>query len=239
MREALYAVLDADEEAVTAAVRESWPGWDPSGTGIRRDKAAHVLAYVRTYLPEERIGSARRRHDEEASGPPLAAGGQETWFRWWDVAGTGVLHRDEVARALLRTWLHKQDGGGHRELARMRCLLEGVWPAFDPEGTGTITRGAFCRREGLGEALIAEVIVPRQQAARAEAARHDAAYAAKLHRREQRGASRSGYSAAAEPGLGLTEQLCAMGFDADAAAAALVAAEGDVSKAVTLLAQQT
>merc|ERR1711974_565480 len=95
--QALEAVLPLDSEGLhEAADDHCWAAWDKSGHGHISEKAffapGGLLEWVRTH--QQQLSAARKR----GKAPPLTQ--PEAWFRHWDRANKGRLHRSELLRGL-------------------------------------------------------------------------------------------------------------------------------------------
>ena len=94
------------------------------------------------------------------------------WFQYWDDDNSGQLDKQEVLRALVKTFRIGPDasgagagaGAGARrdfdELSRMRVLgiasmLDSIWPIFDADNSGSIDIDEFTSTDGLCDTLLA------------------------------------------------------------------------------------
>lgn len=102
----------------------------------------------------------------------------EQWFRFWDYDGSGDLTKNEVRRALSKTFGLT---GNVEKIGAMGETLNAVWSIFDTDSSGAIDRAEFSQPGGLGKTLAASLrpsprpSVPSEFAASASTA---AAYAA-------------------------------------------------------------
>ena len=84
-----------------------------------------------------------------AAGPDDAPGDED---------GNGTLQKDEVLRALVKTF-----NAAHK-LTRAESIcqtLSVVWPIFDDDGNGSIDRTEFCAHDGLADTVIAQMVHSR------------------------------------------------------------------------------
>jgi len=81
--------------------------------------------------------------------PPDIRKDPEAWFRHFDRNGNG-LERHEVIDAVSQTFK-----GSDRSVVKE--LVEGLWPMFDTDGSGSISMREFTKRDGLREALLAQM----------------------------------------------------------------------------------
>merc|ERR1712146_606364 len=75
------------------------------------------------------------------------------WYDYFDEDGSGTLEKEEVVRALIKTF---NLGTDVRELTKMRDTINVVWSLFDDDGSGEIDRDEFLRAgEGLADTIVA------------------------------------------------------------------------------------
>ena len=76
----------------------------------------------------------QRREGEEglrgADVPDIRAD-REAWFSYWDEQGSGALGKEDMIRALMKTFGWRQ---GSSAVAELRMLVELLWSEFDPDG---------------------------------------------------------------------------------------------------------
>jgi len=123
--------------------------------------AAAELQAVFPHLHVDQINAALRRCggnvdravevllSAPAPTPPDIRKDPEGWFRFFDRDGNG-LERHEVVDAVSQTF-----NGADR--AVVKELVEGLWPMFDTDGSGSISLREFTKRDGLREALLAQM----------------------------------------------------------------------------------
>ncbi|KAF4680944.1 hypothetical protein FOZ60_012759 [Perkinsus olseni] len=76
------------------------------------------------------------------------------WFKYWDEDGNGVLDKEEVTRALIKTFGWQRDSLEQNSTARM--VIDALWSDFDTDGDGTIDSREFCRSgSGLADTFLA------------------------------------------------------------------------------------
>ena len=94
--------------------------------------------------------------EKEVKGPPprLTIQTKAQWFEYWDEDKSRSLDKGEVTRALVKTF-HAQ----HRDdIAReIRSTLDGIWPIFDNDNSGTIEYNEFIKEDNLADTIIATV----------------------------------------------------------------------------------
>ena len=149
--ECLKAQLPVDAAALDAASTDPehwmWQQWDLDGSGyIEKNELLSpqgLAAYVR---------QAFERAIEDENIPDIATN-RDGWFRYWDWDNSGELDKDEVIRALLKTFKMTAD---QDRVTQRRSTIEAVWPIFDDDMSGSIDRQEFLRaNEGLADTIIA------------------------------------------------------------------------------------
>lgn len=148
----LKAQLPVDAAALDAAAADAehwmWQAWDLDGSGyIERSEMLHpqgLVAYVR---------SAFERATRESEAIPDIVRDKEAWYRYWDEDNSGALDKEEVVRALLKTFRMTSD---QQRVQQMRGTIDAVWPIFDDDGSGTIERNEFLKpNDGLADTIVA------------------------------------------------------------------------------------
>ncbi len=150
--EVLRAQLPCDWRAIERELRaDLFRRWDPDGDGFieRREMTmpGGLLDFVTTNFP--RRASMDVARDRK---PPSLAAAPDEWFRFWDEDRSGTLDKDEVTRALIKTFGLSED---LRQVRDMRGVVEAVFGLFDPDGSGSIDRREFLMRDGLAETIVA------------------------------------------------------------------------------------
>mmetsp|Transcript_5483 Transcript_5483/g.17254 ORF Transcript_5483/g.17254 Transcript_5483/m.17254 type:complete len:321 (-) Transcript_5483:1544-2506(-) len=160
---ALLASRPLDEDALERSLDHLWARWDANGDGrITHDEIFRpndgLLAFAKAHCPKDR-GTASLRP------PPVQD--RAAWFRYWDEDGSQRLDRNEVHRALVKTFELSRD---ERAIATMSETLSTVWCLFDDDGDGTVSFDEFVRPDGLGQTLAANLQVFPSQHTRPAAA---------------------------------------------------------------------
>jgi len=157
--ECLKAQLPVDSSALDATLADQdhwmWQQWDSDSSGfIERQELLHpqgLAAYVRQAFERS------RRSSEHI--PDIAAD-KEAWYRYWDEDTSGELDKEEVVRALLKTFRMTSD---QERVTQMRSTIDAVWPIFDDDGSGSIDRDEFLRpNEGLADTIVATLGLDRR-----------------------------------------------------------------------------
>ena len=66
--------------------------------------------------------------------------------------GNGVLDREEVVRALVKTLRLSTDAAS---VQQMRSTIDAIWGIFDTDGSGTTERREFLQADGLADTIVA------------------------------------------------------------------------------------
>ena len=151
--EIMKATMAIDYKALEKNVDNLWPRWDHDGSGeIDFNELCHpklgLLVYVRAHF-------ARIKREPP---PELNIRNLEIWFTYWDEDGNGSLEKEEILRALIKTFKLSSTPA---RLKEMREMLDVLWPLFDSDGSGEVELGEFIARDGLGESLCASMAAGR------------------------------------------------------------------------------
>ena len=143
----IRAQLPVDWRKFAHDLPKIWPTWDELGEGFV-DKEALVrapgglLEYVSKHYP------GRMRNYEHV--PHVTE--KVKWFAYWDEDDSGSLEKDEVVRALIKTFGIQSDV---EHVQDVRSVVENIWCVFDATDSGGITSDEFLVEDGLGDAIIA------------------------------------------------------------------------------------
>ena len=91
---------------------------------------------------------------DKTSPPSLTEASKDTFFDYWDEDASGALDKEEVVRALVKTFNLSENGQGYDAIRDMREIVDNVWCIFDHDGGGDIDREEFIARNGLADAII-------------------------------------------------------------------------------------
>eukprot|EP01064_Diplonema_japonicum_P035121 TRINITY_DN751_c1_g1_i1.p1 TRINITY_DN751_c1_g1~~TRINITY_DN751_c1_g1_i1.p1 ORF type:complete len:302 (+),score=90.44 TRINITY_DN751_c1_g1_i1:51-908(+) len=131
-------ISDADAENV---IKKKWAEFDKDGDlGIDWGEFSTLLAFVRENIPESQKVAV-----------PSITESKEKWFKFWDQDNSSALEKDEVARALIKTF--RKDA--IVRVQELQDILECVWPLFDPNGDKIINLDEFLSDNGLAKAIVA------------------------------------------------------------------------------------
>jgi len=150
--ECLKAQLPIDGAQLDAAVADPrhwmWQQWDADGSGYI--EANELLA------PQGLAAYVRTAFERAATGGdaiPDIARDKDAWYNYWDEDRSGELDKEEVVRALLKTF---RMTGEPAQVTMMRSAIDAIWPVFDDDGSGSIDRAEFLKPdEGLADTIIA------------------------------------------------------------------------------------
>ncbi|KAH9261377.1 hypothetical protein BASA81_000009 [Batrachochytrium salamandrivorans] len=131
-----------------------WRRWDRNGDG--------EISFSELCDPKSGLMADFKHKFQRPTGsnqlgesPKLSVGTMRQWFEYWDQDGNGSLDKDEVIRALIKTFSLSSDLYKVNEL---RDTVNNIWGAFDFDGSGEISQQEFVQREvGLGESLVASL----------------------------------------------------------------------------------
>lgn len=145
--EALKAVLNVDPVVMMERMPQQWKSeWDKNKDGnicIEEFVSPQgLLAFVEANMPPP----------HSVAPPALSAGTKEAWFHFWDVDRSNSLEREEVVRALIKTFKLSED---LNSVSQMREILDATWCIFDSDGSGSVEMNEFCMRDGLGDTVMA------------------------------------------------------------------------------------
>ena len=83
----------------------------------------------------------------------------EDWFKFWDEDDSGTLEKDEVVRALIKSF-NIQDDVAH--IQDVRSVVENIWCVFDTSNSGGIDLTEFLVKDGLGDSIMAAFAVDKR-----------------------------------------------------------------------------
>lgn len=156
----LKAQYRLDWRALETHIDELWQTWDQDNSG---DLAFHELTAPKglvEYVTGAHIVGKFAPPPERVSTPPPALHDTVAWFQYWDEDHNGSLDRQEVHRALCKTFSLSGDLVGAQTMGE---TLEVAWPLFDADGNGDINFEEFTMPGGLGESLAISLQSLQQQ----------------------------------------------------------------------------
>lgn len=146
--EGLKSQVKLDWIRIEADVDSLWSQWDRDKNGsINFAEFAHpetgVMKYLMTHYP-----------NNPRPPPPDIRRDKMGWFSYWDEDRSGLLDKDEVARALIKTFrLYNIDRSA------VVGTLDVIWPIFDSDNSGTIDLTEFVATDGLADTISAQLYV--------------------------------------------------------------------------------
>eukprot|EP01061_Rhynchopus_euleeides_P005038 TRINITY_DN1429_c0_g4_i1.p1 TRINITY_DN1429_c0_g4~~TRINITY_DN1429_c0_g4_i1.p1 ORF type:complete len:300 (+),score=119.37 TRINITY_DN1429_c0_g4_i1:46-900(+) len=135
------ATCNVSEDDIEKLVEQKWGRWDKDKSkGIEWKEFPDLLKFILESLPKGALTIT-----------PSITQGRDEWFDYWDRDRSGYLDKDEVARALIKTF----GKNGYRTVKQLQAVIESVWPLFDPDHSNTITREEFLIHDGLADTICA------------------------------------------------------------------------------------
>jgi Ca2+-binding EF-hand superfamily protein len=123
-----------------------WSQWDKDrNMQISFDEFVNPSNGVMVYL-EQHYPPAPR------SPPPDIRQNKQAWFEYWDEDHSNTLDKDEVARALIKTFRLL-----HIDRSAVLAVLDMIWPIFDSDNSGKIDKREFVSTDNLGDTIIAQL----------------------------------------------------------------------------------
>lgn len=144
----LKAQYRLDWRALESHIDSLWLQWDQDGSG---DLAFHELTAdegLVHYVTGNDVGCSFAVPQLEHKVPPLSD--TAAWFTFWDEDGNGSLDRQEVQRALIKTF---NLGHDLQQINAMQETLAATWNIFDTDRSGEIDFEEFVAHDGLGQTL--------------------------------------------------------------------------------------
>jgi hypothetical protein len=149
VHDVLMAQIPLNEKLLDEALNKLWYRWDPDHSeGISKeemmDPERGLLAWVK---------STRRLAKTESRAPPTLSNATKIdFFDFWDEDVSGTLDKEEVTRALLKTFaLSSQNMAA---VDALRDVVNSVWFVFDHDNDGIIDKNEFVADNGLADAII-------------------------------------------------------------------------------------
>ena len=111
-------------------------------------------SYHELFAADGLLAYARSRRGGTRDGEPPPLSQPDQWFSFWDYDGSGDLTKNELRRALSKTFGLTGDVA---KIGAMGETLDACWGVFDTDGSGAIDRAEFSQPGGLGETLAASL----------------------------------------------------------------------------------
>ena len=170
LAQALLAQLPLDVHAFSARLEAEWPALDPQGRGgisrdvLRSKGGAGLLATLSKAIDRpELMPELVRAPVLDMRGPvPDIHKEPAKWFDRFDEDSNGKINQTELVRALIKTGVQVNqvnplggvaEAGGPALVSSMHELVDAVWDVF--ASGDTISKSAFLKTDGLGEAIVA------------------------------------------------------------------------------------
>lgn len=149
----LRAQINVDLAVLEAVLAKEWRRWDPDGSGSISlmeffQPRTGLLAYLKKRRSKLRLAVSKRE-------APDIRDDLSAWFDYWDLDHNHTLDKDEVVRALIKSF----GLTNHAKVAlRLHRVLDAIWPVFDKDSSGAIDRDEFLHpKDGLGAAIVASL----------------------------------------------------------------------------------
>jgi len=148
--EALGCVLPLDRHKLDKHVKAHWHEWDPDGDGTI---TLHEFCLPQRGLRDWIMGNVtllKADHPPLPIDVPVLDMQPREWFQFWDRNANGTLERDELVRALIRTFCTNENGQTSLPQAHdMREVAMGLWVAVGHEPFDMVTFEEFIKPYGL------------------------------------------------------------------------------------------
>lgn len=147
--EGLKTAIQADWRTVEMDGDRLWAHWDLDGSGhVTLDefvgKSGGLIGYIREKMPRV-----------VRPAPPSIETQPNEWFSYWDEDNSLHLEKGEVVRALIKTFRL-----GRLPVTSVVETVEAIWPIFDHDMSGTISKAEFSASGGLSETITATLRSP-------------------------------------------------------------------------------
>mmetsp|Transcript_30151 Transcript_30151/g.54818 ORF Transcript_30151/g.54818 Transcript_30151/m.54818 type:complete len:457 (-) Transcript_30151:131-1501(-) len=148
--EALGAILPVNRHKLSKSVRAHWHEWDPDGDG--------TITLQEFVAPERGLRDWILKHLHQfrvdlqplPSAVPSLDRNPREWFHYWDRDANGSLDKEEVVRALIRTFCRNENGRPVLQNAHdMRECAASLWEGLGYRPFDIIGFEEFVRPYGL------------------------------------------------------------------------------------------
>jgi len=144
------AQLSLDVGQLSSTLDKLWSKWDTNNNGTI---SMEEMLKPKTGLLSFVLKARGLDQNNYTNLPNLKD--TESFFAFWDEDGSGELEKEEVVRAIVKTY-HLEFKNFSR-VAAVRGVVEAVWGLFDHDGNGGVSRKEYCARDGLGDTLAAQL----------------------------------------------------------------------------------
>lgn len=147
--EALGCVLPVNRHKLEKNVKAHWHEWDPDGDGtITLQEFIQPVRGLKDWILAN-LNLLAAKKFEGGQVPSIDRNPRE-WFHYWDRDGSGTLEKDEVVRALIRTFCRDENGHPHLPSAHdMREVAATLWEAMGYSPFDCVNFEEFVRPFGL------------------------------------------------------------------------------------------
>tara|TARA_A100001234_G_scaffold92295_1_gene81311 strand:- start:172 stop:696 length:525 start_codon:yes stop_codon:yes gene_type:complete len=149
----IRAQIPVDWKRLARDLHGLMPRWDKDGRGALTKDALvgekGLLEYVSATYPARLRCYKHVPHVTE----------KREWFKFWDEDDSGTLEKDEVVRALIKSF-NIQDDVAH--IQDVRSVVENIWCVFDTSNSGGIDLTEFLIKDGLGDSIMAAFAVDKR-----------------------------------------------------------------------------
>jgi len=148
--EALGCVLPVSRHKLEKNVKAHWHEWDPDGDGtITLPEFIMPIRGLKDWVLCH-LGMLTAEPAPNAATVPSIDRNPREWFHYWDRDGSGTLEKDEVVRALIRTFCRDENGHAHLPSAHdMREIAGSLWTAQGYNAFDVVSFEEFVRPFGL------------------------------------------------------------------------------------------
>lgn len=145
--EGLKISVDLDWRRIESDSDRLFRRWDADNSGeiSYTEFTEGLLPYLQRHYP-----SAYRA---PGVAPDITRQSRE-WFQYWDEDGSMSLERDEIARALIKTFRMTY---GPILMGEISQTLDAIWGIFDQDGSGSIEIDEFISPDGLCDTILASL----------------------------------------------------------------------------------
>ena len=144
--EGLKSQVKLDWHRIEGEVDRLWGRWDTNGDMmISKEEFIRPRDGVLAYLIANY--STRPRPP-----PPDIRQNKAAWFQYWDEDNSRALSKEEIARALIKTFRMF-----HVDQDSVVNVLDMIWPIFDGDNSGVIEMKEFIAPDNLADTIIAQL----------------------------------------------------------------------------------
>lgn len=153
---ALGAVLPVDRKKLQRTVDSHWHEWDPDG-----DMTIDVHEFLspdrglREYIIKHLADLKKESGQVRANDIPSLDTHPRKWFEYWDVDRSGSLEKDELARALMRTFAITSWGDPVLSMAHdMREICDVIWKDLGYHEFDAVEFEEFIKPHGVADTFL-------------------------------------------------------------------------------------